>query len=153
MHPYRLPLVILVALAALTGCGGDDELKPAASPPPGAAQSAAPRTDARLVSDTLREFRRRYESKNPTACELVTSSFKPTTGGSPSECESAVKGHGFSYAIVELSREGNRIGKRSATVLSTLRRDDRDGGSKAIDGEVRLRKEGSAWLISSIGPR
>jgi hypothetical protein len=153
MHPYRLPLVILVALAGLTGCGSDEELKPAGTPGAGAAQAAAPRTDARLVSDTLREFRRRYESKDPSACELVTSAFKPTADGRAGGCEAAVKSHGFSYAIVELSREGNRVGARSATILSTLRRDDRDGGGKAIDGEVRLRKEGTAWLISSIGPR
>ena len=129
---YRFASVLALAAAiALAGCGGDDDLVPAgdkpSSEPP--AQAAEPPTSARLVSETLREFRRRYESRDPRACELVTSSFKPSPSSRPSECESAVEGHRLAYAVVALSREGNRVGDRSAMVMATLRRDDADGGT------------------------
>jgi hypothetical protein len=154
MHPYRFPLVILLMLsAAVAGCGGDDTSSKAGATPSATAQRPTPRTDARLVSDTVREFRRRYEAKDPKACALVTSTFQPSAGGSPGDCKSLVRRHRFSYAIVSLSSQGNRVGERSATVLTTVRSDDGTGGRKPVDGRIGLRKEGSKWLISSIQTR
>jgi hypothetical protein len=151
MISSKLPIAIPVALAlGLAGCGGAGKAAPRASTPQAAGHAVA-RSDSRVISDTLREFRRRYESKDPTACDLVTSTFKPTTGGKPAGCKSAVEAHRFSYAVFALRSEGNRIGPRSAAILSVLRRDD-GTSAKHVDGRVRLRKEGSQWRISSIRP-
>ena len=141
----------LLLVTAVCACGSSEEsLKPAKTRAPAAA--AAPRTDDALVSETLREFRRRYESRNPSACELVVSSFRPNSSASTT-CEEAVREHALDYAIVALSREGNRLEGRRAVVLATVRRDRSDARPKPVDGRIILRKEGAAWLIASIRPR
>jgi hypothetical protein len=152
----RLALLAF-AIGVLSGCGGggDDELvRPEKGPSPSGGEQAQPARGFTEVSETLREFRRRYESGNPSACDLTTSKFRMAVAGTSASCENAVEQHRLDYALVTLSRSGNRVGQREAAVLVTLRRDNQPGsGDESTKGVVRLAKPGVFWLIESIRPR
>jgi hypothetical protein len=155
LQPLALALTACatVGVTALAGCGGRDEelASPRDQPSATNGTQAAPPQNPIEIADTLREFRSRYESRNVSACDLTTSKFKAAIS-SPS-CDIAVKQHRLDYAVVTLSRVGNRAGKRKATVLATVRRDKppRIGKGEATEeGRVRLTKEGIAWRIDGI---